>query len=99
MEKQWRRRVLFGSRADRAERRTAAAIQDASVSLDTTPAAVRQAAVARVKADEACLSSCRAPSPRKCDRPSPDAPGTMQRAGDLLSPKTTPGPMTGCHAQ
>jgi hypothetical protein len=79
----WARRRLarLRSRADRADRRAAVAINDASASFSAVLGAVLEAAIARVKADEACLSSCSAPGPRVCDRPSPDAPGTMQGLG------------------
>jgi hypothetical protein len=49
--------------------------------------AMVQAAVARVKAGEPCLSSCLAPSQRRCDRPSPEAPGTVPRLGISSAPK------------
>jgi hypothetical protein len=51
------------SRADRAERRAVAAIHDASAAFGAALNAVLHAAIARVKADDAC----RDPS---CDRPS-----------------------------
>lgn len=65
----WARRKLawLRSRADRAERRAAAAISGASVSFGTALEAVLQAAIARVKADEACLNSGLPPAPRRCD--------------------------------
>ena len=65
----WARRRLtrLKSRAERAERRAAAAIREASASFGTALEAVLQAAVARVKADEACLSSRRTRSPRSRD--------------------------------
>jgi hypothetical protein len=65
----WARRKLtrLRSRADRAERRAAAAIQDVSASCGAALEAVLQVAVARVKADEACLSSRRHPGPLRRD--------------------------------
>jgi hypothetical protein len=66
------------SRAERADRRAAVALHNASASFSAALEAVLTAALASVKADEACLGPCSAPSPRRCDRPSPDAPGTMQ---------------------
>jgi hypothetical protein len=53
----WARRKLtkLRSRASRAESRAAAALYDASVSFGEALEAVLKAAVARVKADEACL--------------------------------------------
>jgi hypothetical protein len=65
------------SRAERAERRAAAAIRDASAIFSAALEAVLHAAVARVKADEACLGFYRASSPLRSDRTSPDAPSTM----------------------
>ena len=65
----WARRKLarLRSRADRAERRAAAAIQDVSASCDAAVEAVLHSAVARLKADEAYLSSCRHPGPPRRD--------------------------------
>jgi hypothetical protein len=62
----WRARwklASLGSRAVRAERRAAAAIDGASASFGTALEAVLQAAIAGVEADEASLSRGRAPSP------------------------------------
>jgi hypothetical protein len=55
----WASRKLarLRSRADRAERRAAAAIRDASGSFGTALEAALQAAVARLRADEAYLGS------------------------------------------
>jgi hypothetical protein len=64
-------------RAERAERREAAAIHDASAAFDAALHAVLHGAVARVKADEACLSLRCASRPPRSDRPSPNAPETM----------------------
>lgn len=64
-------------RAERAERREAAAIHDASAAFNAALEAVLHAAVARVKADEACLSLPGASSPPGSDRPSTNAPETM----------------------
>ena len=47
------------SRADRAERHAAVAINDASVSFRVALEAMRNASIARMKADEACLDRCR----------------------------------------
>jgi hypothetical protein len=62
-----RKRARLRSRADRAERRAAAAIQEASVSFGQALEAVLQAAVARVKADEACSSLGRPASSQRRD--------------------------------
>ena len=60
----WARRKLawLRSRADRAERRAAVAINDASASFSAALEAVLHAAIARLKADEACLGPCRPPA-------------------------------------
>jgi hypothetical protein len=65
----WAKRKLarLRSRADRAERRAAAAIREASESFGTALEAALQAAVARLKADEACLSFGRTLSSRRRD--------------------------------
>jgi hypothetical protein len=65
----WARRKLtrLRSRADRAERRAAAAIQDVSASCSAALEAVLQSAVARLKADEAYRSSPRHPGPLRRD--------------------------------
>jgi hypothetical protein len=66
----WRARwklARLRSRADRAERRAAVAIHDASASFGAALEAVLHAAIARVKADEAGLNSCRPPTSRRCD--------------------------------
>jgi len=58
----WRarwKRARLRSRADRAERRAAAAINDASVSFRVALEAMLNASIARMKADEACLDRCR----------------------------------------
>jgi hypothetical protein len=65
------------SRAERVERRAAVAIHDASATFSAALEAVLHAAVARVKADEACLGLYRASSPLRSDRTSPDAADTM----------------------
>jgi hypothetical protein len=62
----WRARwklARLESRAERAERRAAVAINNASASLAAALGRVRHAAVARRKADEARLSRSRGPDP------------------------------------
>jgi hypothetical protein len=66
----WRARrklARLRSRADRAERRAAVAINGASASFGVALEAMLQAAIARLKADEACLGPCRPPTSRRCD--------------------------------
>jgi hypothetical protein len=62
------RLVRLRSRAARAERRAVVAIHDASASFGAALDAVLHAAIARVKADEACLElSCNRPSRRAAE--------------------------------
>jgi hypothetical protein len=67
--RRWARLKLAGlrSKADRAERRAAVAINDAYASFGTALESVRLAAIARVKADEACLDPDDPPTARTCD--------------------------------
>ena len=71
------------TRALRAEARAAAALHDASVSFGAALEAVLQAAVARVKADEAGFQSLPLPSRRKL------APVNDQACGLRKHPRTT----------
>jgi hypothetical protein len=67
----WRARwkcARLRSRANRAERRAAVAIRDASASFGAALEAVLHAAVARAKADQACLVSCCVPAPPSRDQ-------------------------------
>ena len=73
--------------AERAERRAAVAIHHATASFGAALEMVLHAGIAGVKADQACLSSCRAPIPRSCDRSSPDVPGTMLGLGISSAPR------------
>ena len=73
----WWKVARLRMRAERAERREAAAIHGASAAFDAALEAVLHAAVARVTADEACLSLRGDSSPPNSDRPSPNSLKTI----------------------